>query len=87
MNTLKLKTLPLKASIYKHLEKLGLKLKQDTAYTPISSTESAKIPEDILKMLKDAKSGTWYDGWQPYCGMCNTMARMRRHDYGFQCCI
>ena len=23
--------------------------------------------EEKLKRLKEAKGGTWYDGWKPYC--------------------
>ena len=38
-----------------------------------------------LERLKKAKLGTWYDGWQPYCLMCDTMARMTKMSYGFQC--
>jgi len=51
----------------------------------ISSEDSAKLPEDVkLKMLKEAKPGSWYDNWRPYC-MCATMERMVQHDYGFKC--
>jgi hypothetical protein len=38
-----------------------------------------------LVMLKEAKSGTWYDGWKPYCMMCSTMQRMAEKNYGFEC--
>ena len=52
----------------------------------ISSAESAAIDgETKLKLLKEAKGGTWYTGWRPYCMMCNTMHRMRQRDYGFEC--
>ena len=42
-------------------------------------------PEQQLEMLKKAKGGTWYDGWQPYCGVCSIILRMKKKDYGFQC--
>lgn len=55
-------------------------------YKHITSKESAAINEDVkLSMLKDAKMGSWYDNWKPYCCTCNTMHRMIQHDYGFKC--
>lgn len=52
----------------------------------ISSKESAALPEETkLKMLKEAKLGTWTDNWKPYCGTCDTFNRMEQHDYGFRC--
>ena len=41
--------------------------------------------EQKLEMLKEAKGGTWYDGWQPYCLCCSTSGRMTRMPYGFKC--
>lgn len=39
-----------------------------------------------MATLKEAKGGSWYDdNWQPYCLMCNTVARMQKRDYGFEC--
>lgn len=46
---------------------------------------SALSDEQKLALLKEAKGGTWYDGWRPYCMMCSTMNRMLQHDYGFSC--
>jgi len=55
-------------------------------HKPMSSAESAAIPKDIKEqMLKNAKPGTWYDDWKPYCMMCETFKRMEQHDYGFKC--
>lgn len=55
-------------------------------HKPLSIAESIALPEATkLELLKNAKMGAWYDGWRPYCGMCNTMSRMTQHDYGFQC--
>ncbi len=52
----------------------------------ISSEESALLPEEEkLRLLEEAKPGTWYDGWQPFCMKCSTMARMTKQPYGFQC--
>ncbi len=41
--------------------------------------------EDKLALLKEAKPGTWYDNWHPYCGTCDTMKRMIKESYGFRC--
>lgn len=41
--------------------------------------------EEKLKRLKEAKGGTWYDGWQPYCCMCHYNGRMTPMSYGFCC--
>jgi len=41
--------------------------------------------EERLKILKEAKGGTWYDGWQPYCTTCSTIMRMKSENYGFSC--
>lgn len=41
--------------------------------------------EEKFERTKTAKGGTWYDGWQPYCMTCSTMARMRSESYGFRC--
>lgn len=38
-----------------------------------------------LKMLKEAKGGTWYDGWKPYCLRCRGLIRMDSKEYGFRC--
>lgn len=38
-----------------------------------------------LNMLKEAKPGTWYDGWKPYCLQCDTHRRMEAQPYGFRC--
>lgn len=44
------------------------------------------LPQDEkLQRLKDAKGGTWYDGWSPYCLNCSTVNRMEAKDYGFCC--
>ncbi len=39
-----------------------------------------------MEMLKEAKFGTWYDGWKPYCLKCSFNGRMDNRLYGFQCC-
>ncbi len=55
-------------------------------YVAITSVVSAVIPEHIkLEILKEAKMGSWYDDWKPYCGTCSTMSRMIQHNYGFKC--
>lgn len=41
--------------------------------------------EKQLEILKEAKGGTWYDGWKPYCMKCSTMSRMQQKEYGFRC--
>ena len=41
--------------------------------------------EEKLSRLKEAKSGSWYYNWQPYCMTCNTMSRMSKQEYGFKC--
>lgn len=48
--------------------------------------------EEKLAVLRKAKerSGTWYDGWKPYCvhtlKKCDArLNRMQQRDYGFQC--
>lgn len=41
--------------------------------------------EEKLRRLKEAKGGTWYDGWKPYCCMCSTSIRMDSQPYGFRC--
>ena len=54
--------------------------------TPWTVAESSALSDDVkLAMLKEAKGGTWYDDWQPYCGVCSTMQRMTKHNYGFEC--
>ena len=48
--------------------------------------ESAALPrEQQIATLKEAKGGTWYDDWAPYCMVCTSMARMGERDYGFEC--
>ena len=46
---------------------------------------SALPPETKDAMLREAKMGTWYDGWEPYCMTCDTMRRMDKQEYGFRC--
>lgn len=41
--------------------------------------------EEKMRRLKEAKGGTWYDGWRPYCMICNRNDRMVREPYGFRC--
>jgi len=53
---------------------------------PISSAESAALDEELkLSILKEAKGGTWYDGWTPYCAPCTGLVRMTQRAYGFEC--
>ena len=52
----------------------------------LTIAESEALPDETkVAMLRQAKPGTWYEGWKPYCCMCNSMARMQQHDYGFRC--
>jgi hypothetical protein len=52
----------------------------------ITSAESAALPEEQKwELVKSAKGGTWYDGWIPYCMLCNGLIRMPQRDYGFEC--
>ncbi len=56
------------------------------AYAMRTREQSAALPEATkLAMLKEAKGGTWYDDWRPYCMTCSTTVRMAQHDYGFRC--
>lgn len=41
--------------------------------------------EEKLRRVKEAKGGTWYDGWRPYCTMCDFGGRVRQYPYGFRC--
>lgn len=48
--------------------------------------ENRNLSEDEkLRRLKIAKGGTWYDGWKPYCMMCQKSPRMIAKDFGFEC--
>jgi len=54
--------------------------------TPWTVAESSALPPETKDaMLRQAKMGTWYDGWEPYCLTCDTMRRMDRKAYGFRC--
>jgi hypothetical protein len=54
--------------------------------TPWTVAESSALPPETKDaMLRKAKPGTWYDGWQPYCGTCDSMGRMHQEAYGFRC--
>lgn len=38
--------------------------------------ENRNLSEDEkLHRLKIAKGGTWYDGWKPYCMMCQKISK------------
>lgn len=51
-----------------------------------SVAQMQALPEhEKLRLLKEAKGGTWYDGWRPYCIKCNTLGRMTQMEYGFKC--
>ncbi len=46
--------------------------------------------EEKLARLKEAKGGTWYDDWKPYCVQshipCGSrLNRMVKMPYGFRC--
>lgn len=41
--------------------------------------------EEKLRRVKEAKGGTWDDGWRPYCLMCDFGGRMDQYPYGFRC--
>ena len=46
--------------------------------------QNIDLPEkEKLRRLKEAKGGTWYDGWRPCCMMCNRSDRMVSEPYGF----
>lgn len=46
--------------------------------------QNIDLPEkEKLRRLKGAKGGTWYNGWRPYCMMCNRSDRMVSEPYGF----
>lgn len=69
---------------------LELAIKYDAWYLEPSTLntvghQSALSDYDKMSILRQAKGGTWYDGWQPYCGTCSTVARMQTQPYGFQC--
>jgi hypothetical protein len=55
----------------------------------MKSSESAALPEDVkLATLKEAKGGSWYDNWKPYCvreACPSGLQRMEKHPYGFEC--
>jgi len=57
--------------------------------TPWTQAESSALPPETKDaMLREAKPGTWYDGWRPYCGQEQTycsMPRMVQEPYGFRC--
>lgn len=57
--------------------------------TPWTAAESSALPEEEkATMLRQAKLGTWYDGWKPYCGQVQarcSMPRMTQEHYGFRC--
>lgn len=41
--------------------------------------------EEKLDRLKNAKCGDLFDGWTPYCMMCDSSPRMISMNYGFVC--
>lgn len=50
----------------------------------------ALSPEERLAQTKEAKGGTWYDGWKPFCmafptSKACTSPRMKHESYGFSC--
>ena len=47
--------------------------------------QSSLSKEQKSNILRQAKGGSWYDGWQPYCLACRTMTRLSDRPYGFQC--
>lgn len=70
--------------------------------TQNSTTETVKntkayneglTAEQVLSILKEAKGGSWYDGWVPYCIMRNpdgsyakcSSPRMHKMPWGFKC--
>lgn len=52
---------------------------------PTVAEMEALTDEEKLAMVKQAKTGEWYDGWRPYCLQCSTVSRMLERPYGFQC--
>lgn len=47
--------------------------------------QSSLNDEEKLNLLKESKTGKWYDGWKPYCLTCSTLDRMAPRQYGFEC--
>ncbi len=41
--------------------------------------------DEKINQLKEAKGGTWYDNWKPFCLTCSAIIRMNEKSYGFQC--
>lgn len=41
--------------------------------------------DEKIKTLKNAKGGTWCEGWKPYCLNCSSNQRMLEKSYGFIC--
>ena len=42
-------------------------------------------PQERLEILMDAKGGTWYNGWKPFCLNCSCSQRMEQTSFGFKC--
>ncbi len=57
--------------------------------TNTTAYQSSLSIDAQLKTLKEAKGGTWYDGWKPYClvdtCMDSRLTRMCPMPYGFRC--
>jgi hypothetical protein len=53
--------------------------------------QSIALPdEEKARMVREAKGGTWYDGWRPYCVAvrCTSgLQRMVTEAYGFRCTV
>ena len=50
-----------------------------------STFQQSEMSDEDLATLKKAKGGSWYDGWRPYCLVCQDMPRMSRKPFGFEC--
>lgn len=60
-------------------------MEKEVKITETVQDNNSLTEEEKLKRVKEAKGGTWYDGWRPYCMMCDYGGRMTQHSYGFQC--
>lgn len=66
-------------------DKISTKYGDDTIIGRIGGIFYDFLAKRNGRRLKEAKGGTWYDGWRPYCMMCNRSDRMVSEPYGFKC--
>lgn len=56
----------------------------------VSKLETVKENEQLsieekMRRVKEAKGGTWYNNWKPYCCACSYSDKMIPMPYGFRC--